>query len=101
MDSTVIPIEGLTQAQHTLYLVINAVVMFLGPLLINWIKKNPKLNTIPTNFINAILIIVVGVIAKLVLVPDLSMEATIAVLTALFTGSTLFGRAISGSNKNK
>ena len=100
MDTTLIPPEGLTQTQQTLFFIVSAVMTFLNPLIIKLIDKKSFLDKIWTNAITGFITVVVAIVAKLVLAPDLSMGATVAVITAMFTGSTFFGRAIKGKPKN-
>lgn len=95
MDSTAIPPEGFTQTQQTLFIIVGAVMVFLNPLIVKLIDKKSFLDKIPTNYITAFVTVLVAVAAKLVLAPELTMEAMVAVIAAMFTGSTLFGRAIT------
>jgi quinol-cytochrome oxidoreductase complex cytochrome b subunit len=99
MDSTGIPLEGFTQTQQTLFGIVSAIMTFANPFIVKWIDKKSFLENIPTNFITAFVTVVIAVVAKLVLAPDLSMEATVAVITTMFTGSTIFGRAITRKPK--
>lgn len=95
MDSTLIPPEGFTQTQQTLFIIVGAVMVFLNPLIVKLIDKKSFLDKIPTNYITAFVTVLVAVTAKLALAPELTMEAMVAVIMAMFTGSTLFGRAIT------
>ena len=95
MDSTLIPPEGLTLIQQKLFIIVSTVMTFLNPLIVKLIDKKSFLEKIPTNYITAFVTVIVVIVAKLVLAPELSMEATVAVVTAMFTGSTIFGRAIT------
>ena len=95
MDSSIVLPEGFTQTQQTLFYIVSSVMIFLNPLIVKLIDKKSFLEKIPTNYITAFVTVVVVVVAKFVLAPDLSMEATVAVVTAMFTGSTIFGRAIT------
>ena len=100
MDSSIVPPEGFTQTQQTLFGIVSAIMMFLNPLIVKLIDKKSFLEKIPTNYITAFVTVVVVIVAKFVLAPDLSMEGTVAVVTAMFTGSTIFGRAITKKPKN-
>lgn len=100
MDTTLIPLEGFTQIQQMLFLIVSAVMTFLNPLIVKLIDKKSFLEKIPTNYITAFVTVVVVIVAKFILAPELGMEATVAVVTAMFTGSTLFGRAITKKPKN-
>jgi len=100
MDSSIVPPEGFTQTQQTLFYIVSAVIMFLNPFVVKLLNKWKLIDDIPTNFVMGILAVIITVIAKLILAPDLSMEATVAVIMTMFTGSTLFGRAITSKPKN-
>ena len=99
MDTTLILPEGLTQTQQTLFLIVGAVMTFLNPLIVKLIDKKSFLEKIPTNYITAFVTVVVAIVAKFILAPELSMEATVAVVTAMFTGSTIFARVIKKKPK--
>ena len=99
MDSTAIPPEGFTQSQQTLFYIVSSLMTFLNPLIVKLIDKKSFLEKIPTNYITAFVTVIVAIAAKFVLAPELSMEATVGVVTAMFTGSTIFGRVITKNPK--
>ena len=97
-DSTLMP-EGFTLAQQTYFNIVVAIMTFLNPLIVKLVDKKSFLDKIPTNYITAFVTVIVAVIAKYALAPDLSSEAMAAVIAAMFTGSTLFARAITSKPK--
>lgn len=100
MDSTLIPPEAFTGTQLTLFYIVNGLLVFLNPLVVKYLNRWKLIDDIPTNFVMGALVVVLTVGAKLLLAPDLSMEAMVAVITAMFTGSTIFGRAITRKPRN-
>jgi len=99
MDSTLIPSEAFTETQQTLFYFVSGLLIALNPLVIKYLNKWKLIDDIPTNFVMGILAGVLTVGAKFLLAPDLSMEATLAVVTVMFTGSTLLGRVITRKPK--